>query len=356
MTIRARMTLLYSAALLVSILLIFALSLDELRERKTGEDQPNSRWEELVGVVVWVGIPAVLMSLGGGWWLMHKALSPVATLTEAAKRVTDRNLNQELPRSHNRDELDRLSEVLNEMTGRLHQSFTRIREFTLHASHELKTPLTILCGEAESEWHDESLSPGERERAGSRLEELRRLARIVDGLSLLAKADSGLISLSLAQVHLEELVRDSFADTQVLAQASGLRVELAACEETVVQGDAHRLRQLLLNLVDNAVKYNQKNGSISMALRRRNGTAELTIANTGPGIAPEALPRVFERFYRGDPAHSRQADGCGLGLGIAHWIVTAHGGTIHIDSVPAKLTMVTVGLPLLPNDKTVVEA
>src|SRR5262249_47482828 len=120
--------------------------------------------------------------------------------------------------------------------------------------------------------------------------------------------------------------------------------------------DPHRLRQLLLNLVDNAVKYNEQGGSVVMDLRGRNGTAELTITNTGPGIAPEALPHVFERFYRGDPAHSYEVDGCGLGLSIALWIVTAHRGTITINSTPSKSTTVTVQLPLLSDDKTVIEA
>ena len=348
MTIRARMTLLYCAALLISILLILVLGIDEMRERKPGQHQTSEGMEDLVGIVVWVGIPAVLLSISGGWWLMRKTLGPVATLTEAARRVTESNLNQELPRSRNGDELDQLTAVLNDMTGRLHQSFRRIREFTLHASHELKTPLTILCGETETEMHDESLSPTVRERAANRLEELRRLARIVDGLTLLAKADSGLIPLAATLVHLDELVRDSFADTQVLAQASGLTVELTGCGEAIVPGDPHRLRQLLLNLVDNAVKYNQEGGSVMMGLRARNGAAELTIANTGPGIAAEALPHVFERFYRGDPAHSHEIDGCGLGLSIAEWIATAHGGTIQIESMPSKLTTVTVQLPLVP--------
>ena len=338
------MTLLYCAALLVSILVILVLAIDEMREQK---HQPTEGMEDLVGIVVWVGIPAVLLSIGGGWWLMHKALAPVATLTEAARRVTERNLNKELPRSRNGDELDQLTAVLNDMTGRLHESFRRIREFTLHASHELKTPLTILCGETETELNDESLTGAERERSANRLDELRRLARIVDALTLLAKADSGLVPLASAPIHLEELVRDSFADAQVLAQASGLSVELAACEEAIIRGDPHRLRQLLLNLVDNAVKYNPHGGSVAMALRRRDGTAELTIANTGPGIAAEALPHVFERFYRGDPSHSHEVEGCGLGLSIAEWIAIAHNGTILMESIPSKLTTVTVRLPLL---------
>jgi len=348
MTIRARMTIWYCAALLLSILLVLVLGLDELQERKQGEKQPSEGMAELVWIVGWVGAPAVLLGIGAGWWLTRKALAPVATLTDAARRVTESNLNRELPRSRNGDELDQLAAVLNDMTGRLHRSFRHIREFTLHASHELKTPLTILCGETETELHDESLPPAERDRAANRLEELRRLARIVDGLTLLAKADSGLIPIASTPVHLQDLVQDSFADAQVLAQASDLTVELSACDEAIVRGDAHRLRQLLLNLVDNAVKYNQKGGSVVMGLQAKNGTAELTVANTGPGIAPETLPHVFERFYRGDAVQGHAVAGCGLGLSIAEWIVTAHGGTICIDSIPSTLTTVKVLLPIVP--------
>ena len=124
-------------------------------------------------------------------------------------------------------------------------------------------------------------------------------------------------------------------------------MELAACEEITVRGDRHRLRQLLLNLADNAVKYNQPQGRVTMSLRRADDAAEFTIANTGAGIPPEILPRVFDRFFRGDPAHSPTVDGCGLGLSIAQWIVSAHNGTITIASEPSKLTTVTVRFPLL---------
>jgi signal transduction histidine kinase len=341
------MTFWYSGVLLLSTLLIAVLSLDELHERRDRPSRAYRGMEEIVGIVLWVGFPAVLLSIGGGWWLMRKALEPVATLTEAARSVTERNLIQQLPRTHNHDELDQLAEVLNAMTARLNESFTRIRDFTLHASHELKTPLTVLYGETETELREQSLTSTEREHIISRLDELRRLARIVDGLTLLAKADAGLIPLGLTPIRFDELVRDSFADTQILAEASGLSVSLASCDQASVLGDAHRLRQLLLNLADNAVKYNFPGGSITMALKRTGQTAELTISNTGPGILPEALPRVFDRFFRGDAAHSSQVEGCGLGLSIAQWIVSMHKGTICIDSVPTQNTIVTVRLPIV---------
>jgi signal transduction histidine kinase len=346
------MTIWYSGVLLLSTLLIAILTFDELHERRERPPKAYKGMEEIVGIVLWVGFPAVLLSIGGGWWLMRKALAPVATLTEAARRVNECNLHQELPRTHNQDELDQLAEVLNAMNARLNNSFIRIRDFTLHASHELKTPLTVLCGETETQLRDESLTPDEHECIASRLDELRRLARIVDGLTLLAKADAGLIQLALTPLSLDELVREHFADTLILAEASGLKVNLVSCEPARVLGDAHRLRQLLLNLVDNAVKYNCPGGSIAVALKSNGDTTQFTISNTGPGISAESLPRVFDRFFRGDPAHNSNVEGCGLGLSIAQWIVSVHRGSIGIESVPSQSTTVTIRFPLAPPGTT----
>jgi signal transduction histidine kinase len=352
MKVRTRLTLWYAGVLLLSAFLIAIFSFDELRERHHRPGYREHTWEEIVDYVLWIGAPAVVLSIAGGWWLMRKALAPVATLTDAAQRINERNLGEQLPRTNNRDEFDRLTEVFNEMTARLNTSFIRIREFTLDASHELKTPLTVLCGETETALQDESLTPAQRERAVSQLEELRRLAGIVDSLTLLAKADAGLIKLALAPVRFDELVRDCFDDTQILAHTAAIRVELTNRQEITVNGDAHRLRQLLLNLADNAVKYNQPSGSISMSLRRTGDVAELNISNTGPGVPPEKLPRVFDRFFRGDPAHSAAVEGSGLGLSIAQWIVSAHNGTIQMTSEPSKLTTVIVRLPLMREGTT----
>ncbi|MGH7993980.1 MAG: sensor histidine kinase [Limisphaerales bacterium] len=361
MSIRTRLTFWYAVVLFASLLAMSVAAYFEIGKarshvlRKAGvsevliaKDQQED-FEDVSEILVWYGIPAAALALTGGWWLMRKTLAPVASLTRAAKNITAHNLNENLPRTGNGDELDRLTEVFNAMLARLDDSFNRIREFTLHASHELKTPLTILSGEIETALRDESLSPAERERLVSQLDELRRLARIVDGLTLLAKADAGQVELKFEPVRLDELVRDNFADAQILAEPQHIQVELGACEEVPVRGDRHRLRQLLLNLADNAVKYNQPQGRVTMNLRRVNGAAEITIANTGPGIPPESLPRVFDRFFRGDPAHSNEVEGCGLGLSIARWIVSAHKGTIQIESAPAQLTNVTIRLPLEAN-------
>jgi signal transduction histidine kinase len=313
-------------------------------EATAKEEMDENGAEDLLMILAWCGLPALALSLGGGWWMMRKALAPVAALTQAAEQLNEHTLGQRLPRSGNGDEFDRLTGVFNDMTGRLEQSFQRIREFTLHASHELKTPLTVLRAEAENALQEESLSSAQQERLESQLDELQRLANIVDALTLLTKADAGQVALKFESVAFDEIVRENFADTQLLARASGLTIELTVCEPVTLNADAHRLRQLLLNLADNAVKYSGSGGSITMALKRVNG-AQFTISNTGPGIKAEALPRVFDRFFRGDEAHNRAVDGCGLGLSIAQWIVTAHGGTIHFDSTPGKLTTVTVHLP-----------
>jgi signal transduction histidine kinase len=352
MTIRTRLTLWYAGILTASLLVIGYGTYREIDEqmrhdhRKTPTEHAISETSEMV---FQVGLPAILLGLLGGWWLTRRALGLVKKLTDAATNIHERNLRDPLPRTRNGDELDQLTQVFNDSLTRLDDSFKRIHEFTLHASHELKTPLTVMCGEAEIASRDESLPAAERERAASQLDELRRLARIVDGLTLLARADAGQITLAWDLVRLDELVRDNFADAQILAEPQGIQVKLESCEEITVRGDRHRLRQLLLNLADNAVKYNQPQGTVMMKLRRAENLAEFTIANTGAGIPPEILPRVFDRFFRGDPAHSQTVDGCGLGLSIAQWIASVHDGTIKIESATAKPTTVIVRLPLEAN-------
>ncbi len=358
MTIRARLTFWYAALMFASLLAVGALSYRHFvaipahraaRGRESAEEMADQAMDfrEIREIVLWSGVPALLLALGGGWWLTRKALAPVAALTQAAARINERSLRGQLPRSGNGDELDRLTEVFNGMTARLDGSFQRVREFTLHASHELKTPLTILRGELEVALREEKNgAPPQPARLLSQMDEIDRLTKIVDGLTLLTKADAGQVALQLEPVRLDELVRECFADANILAQPAGVKVSLADCEETRLQGDRHRLRQLLLNLADNAVKYNHPGGAVAISLKRDGRAAELRMANTGPGLARDLQPRVFERFFRGDASHNRAVDGCGLGLSIAQWIVHAHGGAIQFDSEPGRLTTVTVRLPL----------
>ncbi|MSU57282.1 MAG: HAMP domain-containing histidine kinase [Pedosphaera sp.] len=356
MTIRTRLSLWYATIMFISLLVMGVLTYEQFAPepdrpaKKQAADKED--FQEALANILWCGIPAALLALAGGWFLMRRALTPVAALTAAAGQVNESNLRRQLPRSGNGDELDRLTEVFNAMTARLDGSFQRVREFTLHASHELKTPLTIMHGELETELRDEKLAAAQREQRVSQLDEVQRLSKIVDGLTLLTKADAGQVQLVAEPVRLDEVVRETFADAQILAEPRGVKVELTACEELTVRGDRHRLRQLLLNLADNAIKYNAPRGDVKLALRHAGDAAEFTIANTGAGIPPELLPKVFDRFFRGDASHNAEVDGCGLGLSIAQWIVSAHGGSIRIASAPAISTIVTVRLPLEAAGKT----
>jgi signal transduction histidine kinase len=354
-TIRTRLTfwfagILFAVLLAMSLFSYFELVVEPRNHalhpdpKATEEDEGGGG--EILEILAWCGVPSVVLALSGGWWLMRRALGPVAALTQAAERINEHNLGERLPRTGNGDELDRLTEVFNAMTERLNHSFVRMREFTLHASHELKTPLTVIHGELETALQEAALPPAQRERLESELDEIQRLTKIVDGLTLLTKAGAGQITLAREPVRLDELVREACADALSLGRPRGVQVSLAECDSLTVAGDRHRLRQLLLNLTDNAVKYNHPNGSVTLALRRAADAAELTVANTGPGIAPEFLARVFDPFFRGDASHSHAEEGCGLGLSIARWIVTAHGGEIRIASEPNRLTTATIRLPL----------
>jgi signal transduction histidine kinase len=204
-------------------------------------------------------------------------------------------------------------------------------------------------GELEMALQNEALPLAQRARVESQLDEIQRLSRIVDGLTLLSKADAGQVALARERVQLDELVREAFADAQSLARPNAIAVSLKGCEPTSVLGDRHRLRQLLLNLTDNAIKYNQPGGTVTLSLGRSGENAEVSIANTGQGIAPEKLPRVFDRFFRGDASHSQLVEGCGLGLSIARWIAVAHDGAIELTSRPGDVTTAIVRLPIFAN-------
>lgn len=351
MTIRNRLVLWYAGLLLAGLLLVAGWAYYEMVVAHPGLTRAlavegHTPLEEFGEIVLFGGLPAVVLALVGGWFLMRRALQPLSALIDAVNQVHASTLGTRLPRTCNGDELDQLTEVVNSMMTRLDSSFTQAREFTLHASHELKTPLTILRAEIETALQDPATPEPQREIFADQLDEIARLTKIVDSLTLLAKADAGQLTLVRASVRFDELVRDSFADAQLLARPARITVQLTACDEAIVHGDRHRLKQLLLSLTDNAIKYTQPDGRIEFNLRGRGEIAELTLANTGPGIAPEKLPRVFERFYRGDPSRSSSIEGCGLGLSISQWIVKAHGGEVRIESEPGVRTCVRVSLPL----------
>jgi signal transduction histidine kinase len=349
MTIRTRLTLWYTTVLF-ALIVVLGLALFYEFKIEPDRDRARGRKEEPLGheiaeVLFFYALPAALLTVAGGWWLTRKALAPMAEITRAAASLQPPALSgAELPRTGNGDELDRLAAVFNSMLQRVAASFVREREFTLHASHELKTPLAVMRAQIETALREKQLTADQRELLGAHLEEIVRCASIVDSLAFLARADAGLLTLQLQSIRLDDLVKEAFEDLQTLGAEKHLAARLESCDPIVVTADPHRLRQVLLNLCDNAVKHNTTGGSVALALTLRGSSAELVIRNTGESLSPEQVSRVFDRFYRGDPAHNPNSDGSGLGLSIVRSIVRAHDGTAVFTSEAGWNTIV-VRLP-----------
>ena len=324
MTIRTRLTLWYAGMLLGSLLLLGGLLHHELvveYERGLAQETPR---EKIADVLLFYWLPTVFVLVLGGSWFMRRALRPIEALTAGAERVHAGNLTERIPLTGRGDELDRLASVFNEMLGRIEAGVAGVRDFTLHASHELKTPLTILSAETELALGDPATPADQRERLASQFEEIRRLASLVDALSLLAKVDAGLPVIARESLRFDEMLRAAVEDARVLAAPHGITIELAPCDPAPLDGDRASLRQVLLNLLGNAVKHNQPGGWVRVELRAGPDEFTLSIENTGAPIPPELLPRIFDRFVRGPDAR----EGSGLGLSITKTIVEAHGGTV----------------------------
>jgi signal transduction histidine kinase len=348
-TIHGRVTLWYVAVLFVSLFLTgggmyYELVYEPESYRKKG--QPLAPLEQEVGeIFLYFIIPAMIVTVVGGWWVLRRSLAPLDHLTVAAERIGAENLRESLPRTFNGDEVDRLSQVLNAMNQRLSDAMNEIHEFTLHASHELKTPLTILHSEIETALGTWPITPEQRESLASQLDEIQRLSRIVEGLGLLARTNSGQMPFAQDPVPFHDIVKDTAEDTAILARSKQINVEIQAVEEAMVLGDRHRLRQMLLNLAENASKYNSAGGSITIAARATPATVIFEIANTGSGIRQEDLPNLFKKFYRGAVERPGDPGGVGLGLSIAQSIANAHRGEVNIETTRAGWITVRVVLP-----------
>ena len=289
---------------------------------------------------------ALLCAGGGGWLLARRALRPVDRMTEAARRISAEHLHERLESTGSDDELDRLATTLNDMLGRLDAAFRQVRQFSADASHELQTPLTILKGELEVALRAPR-SPDEYQRVlASALEENERIARLVEGLLLLSRADAGVLRMDRQPVDLAALVAEVGDYAQVLAEAQGVALEFKSVAPITIQGDREHLRRLLLNLVDNGIKYTPAGGRVTLTLQRDGGWVALRVADTGIGMGPEELERIFERFYRAPEAVEQGKEGSGLGLCIARSIAEAHDGRIHVESSPGQGSAFTVFLPL----------
>jgi signal transduction histidine kinase len=286
------------------------------------------------------------VSAGVAYLLARKALAPVDALRRSADAITANRLSDRLPVPNPDDELGRLATTVNAMIGRLERSFGEMRRFTADASHELRTPLTAIRLEAEAVSDRAGTVAECKVLAGSILEECGRLARLTDQLLALAREDAGIADREPERVDLGGLVGGVADALRAVAEAKQVTMATDLAPGAVVKGDPIRLRQLAMNLIDNAIKYTPEGGSVRVAVGPSDRSAVVVVADTGVGIPADHLPRVFDRFYRVDKARSRELGGTGLGLSIARSIVTAHGGSIELASRPGSGSTATVVLPL----------
>jgi heavy metal sensor kinase len=300
-------------------------------------------------ILLALGLTAmVAAAVGGGYFLVRKALAPVDRIAKSAEQITLHNLRERLPIAQTGDELQRLSISLNHMIARLEDAFLHNRRFLADASHELRTPLTIMRGELESIVDKTGLTPEVQATAASVLEEVERLAHIVEGLFAISRLDAGEAQKETVLFDFAELATTTADQMSLLAEDKGISVSYTAPREVFVQGDRARMKQVVVNLLDNAIKYTPAGGNVRLSVAAANGKAVLEVEDNGIGIPAEARPRLFERFFRVDKARSREMGGAGLGLSIVKSICTAHGGRVDFQSTEGSGSRFQVELPLAP--------
>ncbi|MBI4436675.1 MAG: HAMP domain-containing protein [Candidatus Omnitrophica bacterium] len=298
-------------------------------------------------IILIVVVPFVMILASfGAWRLLNRALAPLHKVIRAAQAIQAKDFDQQLHVPKTGDEVQALAETFNEMIQRLHHSFEQMRRFVSDASHELRTPLAVLKGEVELELKHHRLPDRSQETLETCAGEISRMSRLVETLLFLSNADAEKVVLDFKQVHLNQVIEEMAGEARILAEPKHIQVELTNGSDTVLQADEMRLKQLLLNLIDNAVKYTPAGGRIALSSRSVNGQVELKVADTGVGIAAKDLPRIFDRFYRAEESRNRTDGGYGLGLAICKWIAEAHHGTLRVESSPGKGSTFLITLPL----------
>jgi heavy metal sensor kinase len=287
----------------------------------------------------------LLMAGFAGYLLARKGLAPIAEMTARAERISAESLHERLPVINKNDELGKLARVFNDLLARIESSFDGMRQFTADASHELRTPLAIIRGEADVALSQDREPEEYRETLEIIQDEARLLSGIVDDMLSLARADAGQRGLKLEEFYLNDLVEECLHSARALALNKSLSLNFESSDETAVRGDEDLLRRMVVNLLDNAIKYTPDGGSVSVKLWRENGMVRLRVTDNGIGIPAEAAARVFERFYRVDKARSRAEGGSGLGLPIVKWIAEAHHGSVNLESAPERGSSFTVSIP-----------
>ncbi|MCG3161096.1 MAG: Adaptive-response sensory-kinase SasA [Acidobacteria bacterium] len=293
-----------------------------------------------------LSLPAMLLVAGlAGYLLARKSLAPISGMTAQAERISAENLHERLPVKNKNDELGRLARVFNELLARLESSFDGMRQLTADASHELRTPLAIIRGEADVALSQEREPVEYRETLSIIQDEAQRLSGIVEDMLALARADSGQRRLRLEEFYFNDLIEECVRSARALALNKNISLNFDPSGDIVFRGDEDLLRRMILNLLDNAIKYTPGGGMVTVKLWRESDQVKLCVADTGIGIPTEAAARVFERFYRVDKARSRAEGGSGLGLPIVKWIAEAHRGSVRLESAPERGSSFTIELP-----------
>jgi heavy metal sensor kinase len=284
-------------------------------------------------LILSITIPSALaVASVGGNFLANRALRPVKEVTNTARAITSHNLNKRIRIEKVKDEIGHLAETFNDMISRLDQSFRNIRQFSADASHELKTPLTVLKGEIEVALRRARTAEEYRKILSSNLEEINNMTKIVDDLLLLSRADTGEVALTKTRVNLSEFLTEMQIQAQVLATSKSIDVYFHNNQSVSAQVDPLRLKSMMLNLIENGIKYSVPGGRIDITLEKEDSFAIITVSDQGIGIPQEALPHIYDRFFRVDKARSRKEGGSGLGLSICKWIAEAHNGSISARS------------------------
>ena len=298
----------------------------------------------MIGLVA--GLPLALGLAGlGGYFLTKRALSPIERMARRAHEINAERLSTRLDVENPNDELGHLASAFNETLARLEQSFEQLRRFTSDASHELRTPLTAIRSVGEVGLRRQSSAENYREVIESMLEEAGRLTRLVESLLAISRADSGQIRLERSEIVVLPFVQEVGAFVEVLADEKGQSLRIGGDETACVQGDGAILRQILINLLDNAIKYSPPGGVVSVQVAFENSAVSIEVKDQGPGIPLAHRERIFDRFYRVDEARSRDAGGAGLGLALAKWGAEAHGGRLEMACPPDGGCVFTLSLP-----------
>ena len=300
----------------------------------------------------YLAIPlALLLASLGGYFLARKSLAPVVTMGERAALIGATNLNERIPEPQNNSELGRLARVFNDLLARLDQSFSQQKRFMADASHELRTPVAVVCGESEVALSQPTRNEQEyRESLTIVNDEGQRLTRMVEDLFTLAHADAGEYSLVVTDFYLDESLNECVRSVRSLAALKNLEISYQPPKhEIAFQGDEPLVRRMILNLLHNAIKYTPKGGQVRVSVNDKRHHCEVVVSDTGPGIPREAQPHVFDRFFRVDKARSRDeslnGSGAGLGLSIAKWVAELHGGSIILDGSTGEGARFVISLP-----------